>query len=451
MVISLTIRLFTQLIIIYVYARRLNYVDYGTYQSIWLYINVISVIGLFGLPSLLFSTSIIYVRSWIKENSVTFFVSAIVLNFLPFIFVILFGQKLSALSVVLLGVVVIAQNISVISESISIKNEKEKLVLASNIIYNIGYLLCHLLILYIGYSLNCILIAIIILYIIKSTMLIAFNHPVYLNQNAIYIQGLGRQWFYLGVNDTISVLYKWMDKWTVLLLISVTQFALYFNGSYEIPIFGLMLSAVGNIMLVELSRHTDNSFLKTKLLFTSSSLLLASVTFPCFSFLLLYHTEVFTIIFSQKYNAAIPIFVISIFIIPVRITNYTALLQINHKSGLIVQGAVIDLFVAATLMFILYPIFKMNGLALAVVISTYIQAMYYLWKTSRLLQQKITSFFPLNKLSLIMLISVLSMYFIHFLFQSLGNIQGIVVGILATGLLCCFFLFNYLKEKNPLW
>jgi O-antigen/teichoic acid export membrane protein len=438
--------LFGQILIILLYSRHLSYIDYGLYQSVWLYINVISVFALFGLPSILLSVSANNIIVWIKQNKTSFYLTAGILNLLPLIYFFFAVQGFTDSCKLLLIALVVAQNIAIVVEILAVKKEKENLVLITNIIFITGYLLCHLLILYTSYSLPLLLVTLTIMFILKACITIYFGSNILNSENSTTINNLGRQWFYLGLFDTISVVGKWLDKWVILLLLSFSQFAIYFNGAYEIPVFGLMITAVGNVMVIELSKNNDGKLITNRMLFNNSSLLLASIVFPSFAFLLFYHHDFFILIFSNKYTASLPIFFITIFVLPIRITNYSAALQAYNRNDLIAKAALIDLVSAMILMLILYPILQMKGLAIAFVAATYIQTLYYLWQTSKILQEKISSFFPIQKLIVVMLLSVVIMGSAYWIFSKLIYPVNMVGGIIVCALLIIILLYFQLKK-----
>lgn len=438
-----------QLLIIFIFSRRLSYDNYGSYQSIWLYIGVLSAIGLFGLPSLLLSSSTQNILSWVRENRKTAVPIFILLNLLPLVYLLTMVQHFSIGVKLLLLIVLIAQNISIVIETIAIKNEYEKNVVISNIIFAALFLMWHLYVLSDNYSLVKLLPGLFLLFLIKSLFLLQRRKQP-LSETSIFVeQNIGKQWLYLGINDVLGMLFKWLDKWVILLLVTTAQFAVYFNGAYEIPVFALLVSAMGNIMIVEMSKKTSADSAEVAQLFSTSSLLLASIVFPSFCFLLFYHQDFFTLFFSDKYLASIPFFIISIFILPARITNYTAALQVFNRSDIIVKGAVLDIAVAIVLMLILYPFLHFKGIALAFVLSTYIQIGYYLWHTSKLLHKKIVDFFPLKKLGVWMLFALVitcaGKFATVLLSPTLQLIVGICVCSIAAGGL---LLYYFLKERK---
>jgi len=445
---SSIIRLSAQLIIIFLFSRQLPLAAYGLYQSVWLYVNVMSVIALFGLPSLILSASVSSVRQWISENKIIFTTFFLLLNIAPLAYVLFAATEYSLTIKLLVIAITVIQNIAIVTETIAIKNKKEKLVLISNLIFSTGFLACHLFILYSGYSLQWILISITLLFLLKSLLLFWGVRTEQLLPAAQAVAA--KQWFYLGLTDITGVIFKWLDKWLILAFISVTQFAMYFNGSYEIPIFGLMLSAVSNIMLVDMASTNKQELNTIKSLFEHSSLLLASVVFPSFCFLFFYSNEFFTFIFSEKYAAAIPVFVVSIFVLPVRITNYTAVLQVNNRNDLIIKGALIDLLLAIVFMAILYPLLHLPGLAMAFVLSTYVQAGYYLWHTAKLLNKKISYFFPFKRLLFLLLLSATITSVFYYIGTVFTNEQNLLMGIIACAALIVVLLWYRLKKDKRL-
>ena len=441
---SSILRIAIQLAVIFLYARNLTLVEYGLYQSVWLYINIASVVSLFGLPSLLLSGPVVNIKKWISGHKKYFFQIACVLNLLPLIYIFIFANNFDLTTQCLLVLLIVVQNIAIITEVLTVKKEQEFLVLLSNIIFIIGYFLWHIILLYNNYSLQLLLAGLTFMFLVKLFLQWYFSQDLIKGEtDADGFQG--KQWFYIGLYDVTGVVAKWLDKWLILSFISVTQFAAYFNGSYEIPVFGLMVSAVGSIMLVEFSKQVADPVATVKILFEKSTTLLSAIVFPSFCFLFFYHAEFFTLIFSTRYSGAIPIFLISIFVLPLRITNVAAALQVYHRNDLILKGALLDLFVTVILMLMLYPILNLRGLALAFVIATYVQIGYYLWHTGKLIKKNITWFFPYKKLMVIMVISFVATGAGYFIFTNLLYPFNIIGGIILCLLIILTFLYNYYK------
>ncbi|RYY64874.1 MAG: hypothetical protein EOO13_17945 [Chitinophagaceae bacterium] len=142
-----------------------------------------------------------------------------------------------------------------------------------------------------------------------------------------------------------------------------------------------------------------------------------------------------------------PVFFASIFIIPVRMINHTAVLQVYHKNNIIFKGAVIDLLLAIALLAILYRPLGLPGVALAFVLSSYIQAGYYLKHSSTLLKIPMGKLHPFGTMAGLFIFSLLSMGGCYMLCRGLSNFYSLMFGLICTtGLALGFFLFFYKKK-----
>ncbi|RYY63774.1 MAG: hypothetical protein EOO13_19240, partial [Chitinophagaceae bacterium] len=302
------VKLAVQLAVIYLYSRILSVTDYGRYQSIWLYVNVFSVIGLFGLPSILLSSSTAGMLQWIRGNRNLISILFSLLFIGPLIWILSLSTQFSWLERSLLCSLLLFQNMSIIAETLAIKKEQERKVLVVNIFFNAGYLIAHLWVVYsMTFSLMTLLAVLSLLHVLKALVLLKSRAHLWAagNEN-IDAHLIGKQWLYLGLYDVVAVLFKWVDKWIILVFISVGQFAVYYNGSYEIPVFMMLASAVGNVLVVEFAKSTQIDAAKALELFKRSSLFLSSLMLPAFCFLLFFHEPLFLFVFSEKYAAAVP-------------------------------------------------------------------------------------------------------------------------------------------------
>jgi peptidoglycan biosynthesis protein MviN/MurJ (putative lipid II flippase) len=82
-------------------------------------------------------------------------------------------------------------------------------------------------------------------------------------------------------------------------------------------------------------------------------------------------------------------------VLPLRAYSFTTLLQRLHKGNIINIGAVGELALACLLMYPLYLYMGLPGVALSFVISTYLQAGYYLFFTGKYLSASPLSLIPI--------------------------------------------------------
>ncbi|GAA4508365.1 hypothetical protein GCM10023172_40350 [Hymenobacter ginsengisoli] len=201
---------------------------------------------------------------------------------------------------------------------------------------------------------------------------------------AMPLASVGSLWAHTALNDVVQVLFRWADKLALNFLLPAALFALYFNGTIDIPFLPLLLGAAGSTLLLHFGepRRTEADRLA---LLRAAGELLGRLVFPLFFFLLFFRRELFGVVFAHRYDAAVPLFVVASLVVPLRAYNFTALLQHKGQGRIITRGALLDLALALGLMFPLYRLLGLAGVALAFVSSTYWQAGYYLRHTARLL------------------------------------------------------------------
>lgn len=397
------LKMLVQLTVILLYARLLSVESYGQYQSVWLYTQVISVISLFGLPSLLLSAGSENIQRFVQQYRTRTAIIATLLFLIPVLLLWICEPGFTLLQKGLLAMLILAQNIATVREVWILKHGSHKKVFMANIVFSILFLSTHIALSGSRYSLDTLLLLLIAVCIVKSALLKPTTLPI-ASTAELPAAITGSQWLYLGLFDTINTVYKWLDKWIILSFLTVSQFAVYFNGAYEIPLFGILVSAIGHIMLVEWGR-TDGSPNHIQQTLHHATQLLATWVLPAFAFLIWHHEDFFIWLFGSTYAEAVPVFFIALFILPLRITHFTAVLQFYQKSDRILLGAIIDLIAAILLMFVLYPLLQMRGIILAVVISTWIQAGYYLFVTASITGMAWYRLLPIRFIAGVLLLS----------------------------------------------
>jgi O-antigen/teichoic acid export membrane protein len=427
-----------------IYSRQLNYGDYGTFQSVWMYANIVNVIISFGFSSVILSTNLSFLFLFMKNNRkiITGFYTILSIGVLVAFFFL--AKNFSASVKFWLIVFIIIQNIITVAETLLIKRRKEKVSFIINVFYSLLFFGCHLYILLSHYSLSNLIISLCVLSALKLFAIISVPAKNERYEPVADEKHFLRHWGFLGVNEILGVTSKWIDKVFLLYLLTASDFAVFFNGSFEIPLFGLLISVAGSFMLIEFS---GNLQFKSKIiaLFKESFNMLSSIVFPLFFFLLFFREEIFSFVFKNKYNDSVPIFAISIFILPLRINNYSVILQCFSQGKKVMLGSLIDIIIAIVLMIILYPIMGSSGIVLSIVISTYCQVLYYLWHSAKVLNVKMAELLPLQKLAAKFLI-LLALYGILFLLVThTSTIIILLIGTVFTTLLIFAGMWSYFK------
>ncbi len=433
------------ILITILYSRQLSYYNYGLFQSVWMYTNVISVTISFGIYSLLLSSDLSSFYSLFKnykKNITAFYLALVTLTFLTF----LFTEKNMEYSIrFLLIFFILIQTATLILEVLLIKTGQEKFIFFSNSFYSLVFFGWHYYVLQKSFDLQFLLIGIIILSTLKLFLFSLKIKKIPVGQPNTKVSF--NQWKFLGLNDIVGVFAKWIDKLVLIYLLSPGNFALFFNGSIEIPMFGIMISVIGSIMLVEIATKLYSNKQVAEI-FRESFLMLSCITFPVFWFLLFYRNELFFIAFEHKYDASIPIFFITLMILPLRINNYSVILQCYDKANEVLKGSVLDILIAVALMPVLYHFIGLRGIALSIVISTFFQLFYYLKQSAKVLSIPVLQLIPLKSLIIFFILTSLISLFLFLALQDLNVYFRLTVAITLTLLLTATSLFYHFKREN---
>ena len=137
-----------------IYSRQLSYDDYGTFQSVWMYANIINVIISFGFSSVILSTKLAFLFLFLKNNLkllTGFYMALWISGLIVFFF---FSKNFNTSQKFLLIAFIIIQNIITVSETLLIKRRGEKLSFIINFFYSLLFFGWHLYILLSHYSLG---------------------------------------------------------------------------------------------------------------------------------------------------------------------------------------------------------------------------------------------------------------------------------------------------------
>ncbi|MDQ6755855.1 MAG: oligosaccharide flippase family protein [Bacteroidota bacterium] len=432
------------------YSRHLSYDNYGKFQSIWMYTNIINVFISFGITSVLLSSNLSFLFAFIKRHAI----KIIFFYFFQWIIVLAvffwYGKNFSSSTKFLLIVFIIIQNVITILETLQIKNHKEKFVFSINFIYAMLFFAWHYYILLNGFHLDNLIKGIIIISLIKAFLLFFFKK----NYVAVSAESGGddsfmKHWIYLGLNDMFGVLAKWIDKLFLLYLLTAADFAVFFNGSFEIPLFALLVSVVGSVLLIDISSKVSEKQNVIQI-FNEGFRILSLIVFPLFLFLFFFRVELFAIFFKHKYDASLPIFLISIFILPVRINNYSSILQCYSSGKKILAGSALDIFIIIILLLIFYPAMGTKGVAMSIVIGTYSQAFYYLWQSAKVLGTQVLTLLPVKILALRLISFTFAFAIFYFSIIKFSNEIKLLMGAIFTATVILISIYFYFAKKQLL-
>jgi O-antigen/teichoic acid export membrane protein len=374
-------------------SRELN----GVYQSLWVYNAVLLAIGILGLPSLMLTHTSERVHSWLagvgrKEKALF----SLWLCGLALLFIAIFPQQVFPAGIFIL--LFVGQAVLLLTETYLIINRRFWVALLCSLVFSLLFCALHLLFVYSYISFAWLIGGIALLIWLRAIALSIGAQQIFRRQAALLPaepmpRAIQKQWLHLGVYDISQIIFRWIDKAIIFQLVGPALFSIYFIGTTDVPFIGMMLGAAGSTLLQQMAT-TEGSREERLKLVNFSGAILARVVFPLFFFLFFFRYEFIQIVFSKAYLPSVPLFAISVMTLLLRCYNFTSILQHLNRVKTINWGALLDLCIALGLA---YPLFLWKGLmgvAFAFMISTYIQASFYLFKTARALRCPVLRLIP---------------------------------------------------------
>ncbi len=206
---------------------------------------------------------------------------------------------------------------------------------------------------------------------------------------------------------------------------------------------------MGSALLMQMAEQTAQGDEKLVQLVKHSGRVLSAVVFPLFFFFMLYRYELFHVVFTNKYESAIPIFLVTIMVLPLRAYNFTTILQNKHKGATINIGVLIDLLSILALMYPLYKWLGLSGVALSFVLGSYIQGGYYLYQTGKVIGKPFYKLVPLVDWAKKLIILAVLGIGIHYVLSLLFTEQIVLIlGILVTIIFVVIALYPDIKSSK---
>ena len=124
------------------YSRNLSHEQYGSFQTIWMYLNIGVVILSFGLPTLIFSVNLDAFVHSIKKNLGTLLSLYIILCIVIGVIIVV-SPDFSWLIKAKLFFFILFVTTTVVIDALLVKYKQEKSLLIINFLYSFFFLACH--------------------------------------------------------------------------------------------------------------------------------------------------------------------------------------------------------------------------------------------------------------------------------------------------------------------
>ena len=410
------------LLVVIGYSRYLPQAAYGSYQHFWIQLNVLYPVACFGIHALVITYPGNFLIQLMHRLSIKHYVLyGVWVAGLSIVFALLQNNGIG-LSLVVPFLFIASFSISIIVESLLIVARSYKSLTSVSLLYSLGWCIIHWYVLQLGFTLQSIFSLLLVLNMLRLAvyiiiLLININGSKEPVDNKSYnIPAIRSLWIHLGMYDISQMLFSWIDKFVLSLVLTASVSAVYFNGAQNIPFLPLLLSAAGSAVLIKLAAGNKEDERKDiTALMNQSGKILSCIIFPVFFYLLLYRYDIIIFLFTERYIASVPVFAASVLALPVKAYSFTTVLQRMHKGSIINAGAIADLLLACALMYPLYKWLGLQGVALSFVITTYLQALFYLYYSARLLHISILSLVPVANWILKLIVFFCLFIVIHYL------------------------------------
>jgi O-antigen/teichoic acid export membrane protein len=420
-------------LVIILFSRWLPVTTYGAYSRFWIQLNLLGPLAGFGLQTLVltYAPREIYSLWHLIRPVQKWLFGAWMLGIAVIFATLQSGGSFIWFITALCFLLVFACN--TIIESVLLAARRFRFLLLANFMYAIAFTVLHFLLLPGKYEMYLLFLGITLALGIKtvvgwgSVSRVLFSHKEVGEKPGVELASVRTLWLHLGFYDVTQNVFAWIDKFVISLMLPVSVSAIYYNGTLNIPFLPLLLNAAASTILVQLASHQNGDRSSyTIYLLRQSARLLSAIVFPVVAFLFFYRYELVTGLLSDKYVQAVPIFALSVLVLPLRAYSFTTVIQKHHRGDLLNIGSVADLLLGCALMYPLYLWLGLPGVALAFVVSTYLQAAYYLVVTAQLLNVSVLQILPFGNWILKLAASVL-IFFItrQFILLPLHGLQSL--------------------------
>jgi O-antigen/teichoic acid export membrane protein len=444
------------LVITIFFAHHLEPARYGSFQNFWTQLTVASAVGCLGMALLIFNFPPDTLRHLIKRLKPLYYRGY-------FLLLIAIGIAFTLLryhegaDILQKGYLsfffFLLYTVCILLEAFLTVLKKFRLLTISSIIYALSFIGSAAYSYHSGFRLETFIVCLLPFLLLRFVLLFIPFYKFMKQQpeGKIIKPGLRNVqslWMHLGFYDIVTMLIIWADKFAISIVAKDETSAVYFNGSINIPFLPIILSAVSSATLMQLTISATPEE-KTKLM-QQAGKLLSCAAYPLFFFLLAFRTEFIHTVFSERYDASIPIFVCSLLILPVRAYSNTIILQNLQKGKIMNLGVILDFIVAIALIYPLYLWLGLGGIALSFVISTYVQSLFYLYHSAKLLRVSMLSLVPLkNWLIKAAFFGVLS-FTLHFSLQQLKPLISLSIAAAICGIAAAIILKIEMKRTNTI-
>jgi len=201
----------------------------------------------------------------------------------------------------------------------------------------------------------------------------------------------------MGLSALVGSIMLYTDKFVVGSMLTTEEFAVFVNGAYEIPFIGLITASLFTVITPRLSKaFSEERFEDIRTDWIRAGKTLIPIMISITSVMVFFARPIVITLYSDKYLAAIPVFMIYQSMGVIRIFSYSALFVASGKTRLYLFNTTLSAGVNLVLDILLVKIMGYIGASLATVLSTFILMMLQIIQAKNITKgRRFSDAFPL--------------------------------------------------------
>ena len=212
----------------------------------------------------------------------------------------------------------------------------------------------------------------------------------------------------IGISSYLGIFGRQIDQYLISIFFSPAQFAVYSRGSLSVPLINDFQFMIHDILMPKyVAYFRDGHIEKLLYLFHKATDKAAKIKFPAFCFLFATAPQLIRLLYTSKYDDAIPVLRVYLFFIILTVTVYGAIPRVSGKTSSISWSTLLAIIVNIIVSILLLPILGPTGAAFGTIFSSSINFLCLIFVSCKLLGISIKYFLPWRHLTHLLLISMI--------------------------------------------
>lgn len=258
--------------------------------------------------------------------------------------------------------------------------------------------------------------------------------------------------FPIGISSYIGIVGRQIDQYIVSVFFSPQSFAVYSRGAMRVPVLSTIQFTVNDIMMPYYVKDYRDG--KIKSLLSRYHLCVekvAKINFPVFVFLFFASPSLITLLYTEQYLGAVPVFRAYLFLLIINITTFGIIPRASGKTKSIFYASLINVVANIILSCLLVPVFGAVGAAFATIFCALLSGYYYLIMSCRILDIEFRQIFPWRFLFRYFCIALFAGIPV-FILEHIGRLVGfhLLLTLSIEGIMYCLVFIVLVMRLNCL-